>query len=329
MVDDFFAGLIGHEELKKRFSRLIETGRMPQASLFSGPPGVGKTVAAGAVASALVGHSVLKNIDFSEAHESLHDGEDVFYIAPEKTVLRTGQFRKLQEIIALRGNTGSCRVFIIDHVETMNSEFANRMLKTLEEPVPGVYFILITNRPAILLPTVVSRCVSFHFKPVSAQELSAALVFRFGGKTSDYMPLLALCGGNVREVLRYVKDGNLPSTDKAFFFLKTVKQSAIPYAEWTAFAATLKEADSVELLKQIAVILRDLLLLRTGVATEYLQLKQNERLLADLAPQWSDKELTDGVLVIETALEAAARHVNMYLIWDYVCISFLRGRGDS
>lgn len=34
VVDDFFAGLIGHEELKKRFSRLIETGRMPQASLF-------------------------------------------------------------------------------------------------------------------------------------------------------------------------------------------------------------------------------------------------------------------------------------------------------
>lgn len=84
MVDDFFAGLIGHEELKKRFSRLIETGRMPQASLFSGPPGVGKTVAAGAVASALVGHSVLKNIDFSEAHESLHDGEDVFTLPRRK-----------------------------------------------------------------------------------------------------------------------------------------------------------------------------------------------------------------------------------------------------
>ena len=98
----FFDELIGHEQLKKRWIHLIEEGRVPHASIFSGPAGTGKTVAAVALASALVGRKVLQHIDFSAPDSMIHDGEDVFYIGPEKSMLKTAQFRDLQEIISLR-----------------------------------------------------------------------------------------------------------------------------------------------------------------------------------------------------------------------------------
>ena len=57
----------------------------------------------------------------------------------------------------------------------MNVEFANRMLKTLEEPPSGVCFILVTDQPDLLLPTILSRCVTFTFDPVGDDEMREGL----------------------------------------------------------------------------------------------------------------------------------------------------------
>lgn len=328
MTSVFFKNLIGHRQLKKRFTELITAGRMPHASIFAGAAGLGKTVAAGAVAAALVGRPVLKHIDFSTAESMIHDGEDVFYIGPEKTMLKTGQFRDLQDIISLRGSSGKRRVFIIDHVETMNAEFANRMLKTLEEPAEGIYFILVTNRPTLLLPTIISRCVVFHFEPVPDEELIMSLKERYGYTGADYEQIAAISDGNVRTALNFLQDGNSVALDKAFFFVKTVTESEAPYAEWITYSADFKDDESVDIMKWIAMILRDLLILRTHTSRERLRLKQFTSRLRTFAPQWSEDAIMKGLQAIEEGMEGTARHVNIHLIWDYLCISFLQGRGD-
>ena len=76
------------------------------------------------------------------------------------------------------------------------------------------------------------------------------------------------------------------------------------------------------------MILRDLLILRTHTSRERLRLKQCTSRLRAFAPQWSEDAIMKGLQAIEEGMEGTARHVNIHLIWDYLCISFLQGRGD-
>ena len=67
------------------------------------------------------------------------------------------------------------RVFVIERADTMNDEAANALLKTLEEPPPYVVLLLLTDRPAQVLPTIASRCQPVRFDPLPAAALAQRL----------------------------------------------------------------------------------------------------------------------------------------------------------
>ena len=67
------------------------------------------------------------------------------------------------------------RVFVLERAETMSDQVANKMLKTLEEPPPFAHLVLLTSRPADLLPTVASRCQPVRFDAPPAEEIAARL----------------------------------------------------------------------------------------------------------------------------------------------------------
>ena len=157
MYEQYFQDIIGHGAIKERLIRLMEKDRLPHAMIFAGPSGVGKTMMAFAVASALAGRRVFAGQDMKGDGPFAADGDEAYYVAPQGAMLKVDQFRQLQSRLILQGRAGHMRVCIIDHVETMNAEFANRMLKILEEPPQGVCFILVTDQPSLLLPTIVSR----------------------------------------------------------------------------------------------------------------------------------------------------------------------------
>ena len=69
----------------------------------------------------------------------------------------------------------SRRVFVLERVDTMNDEVANRLLKTLEEPAHFVHLILLTDALGRVLETVVSRCQPVRFEPLPAARIAAAL----------------------------------------------------------------------------------------------------------------------------------------------------------
>jgi DNA polymerase III subunit delta' len=68
------------------------------------------------------------------------------------------------------------RVFVLERVDTMNDEVANRLLKTLEEPAAYVHLILMTDALGRVLETVVSRCQLVRFEPLPAATIAAQLV---------------------------------------------------------------------------------------------------------------------------------------------------------
>ena len=321
-----FDPIIGHSRLKEQFARLIDEDRIPHAMIFAGPAGIGKTLMAIAVASALVGRRVFPDLASREGEAVAGDKDDAFYLAPMGAMLKVDQFRQLQGELALQGEAGRRRVCIIDHVETMNTEFANRMLKILEEPPSGVCFILITDQPDLLLSTIISRCARFTFDPVGDDEMRQGLR-RLRGDGGNWDEAILWGGGIVRTVLSYL-DGQ--GTDKAHFaldFLTTTAKHACPYAKWLALSAALTDKETTEILGWISLFLRDMAVLRSGAGRDYIRLKGYIHEMTELLPYWTDDAVFGLSRVLDEGLEAVSRHVNVRLVWDYVCLQAIRLRG--
>jgi DNA polymerase-3 subunit delta' len=76
-------------------------------------------------------------------------------------MISVDQIRGLSDFFGMTSHQGGKRVVIIHPAETMNANAANALLKSLEEPSPGLLFILVSHKPQQLLPTILSRCLSF------------------------------------------------------------------------------------------------------------------------------------------------------------------------
>ena len=85
--------------------------------------------------------------------------------------IRIGQIRQMQQRLTTRPTLGDKRVVIIDPADDMERNASNALLKSLEEPPEGTFFLLVTHRPAQLLPTIRSRCRVLRFNPLSQDEL--------------------------------------------------------------------------------------------------------------------------------------------------------------
>src|SRR6201988_4439093 len=109
----------------------------------------------------------------------LQSHPDVWVLVPDpvrlkspvaRPMLRVGQLRAVQRAAYFQP-MGKRRVFIVDGAETMRGEVANAFLKILEEPPGSATLILTAPSPNMLLPTIVSRCLQFHFAPLSTAEV--------------------------------------------------------------------------------------------------------------------------------------------------------------
>jgi DNA polymerase-3 subunit delta' len=89
--------------------------------------------------------------------------------------IRIKQIRAMQRRLTTRPTLGARRVVIIDPADDLERAAANALLKSLEEPPQGTFFLLVTHAPARLLPTIRSRCRVLRFPPLTDAQLSAML----------------------------------------------------------------------------------------------------------------------------------------------------------
>ncbi len=146
------------------------------AYLFHGPPGTGKRAAAAALAAELLAEGAPDRDDARRrALAGAHP--DLTWVRPTGAhVMRVGDVD--EPVVAAAGRTpfeSSRRVFVLERVETMNDEVANRLLKTLEEPPAFVHLLLLTESLGRVLETVVSRCQLVRFDPLAPERIAAGL----------------------------------------------------------------------------------------------------------------------------------------------------------
>jgi DNA polymerase-3 subunit delta' len=104
------------------------------------------------------------------------DHPDVALVVAPKRVLRVEQMRQIEKEANFRPFEGKARVFLIDEADKLNDASANALLKVLEEPPRTSHLILITARPAMLLPTILSRCQMIRFAPLAPAEIESHLL---------------------------------------------------------------------------------------------------------------------------------------------------------
>jgi DNA polymerase-3 subunit delta' len=158
-------------------SALAPGGRPSHAYLFHGPGGAGKRKVARQFAASLLSEG---SSDLAGARARVMSGShpDLTWVAP------SGAHEILVSdidgpVISAASKTpfeSSRRVFVIERVDELGDEAANRMLKTLEEPASFVHLILLTDRLVEVLPTIRSRCQLVRFEAPSVSEVAAGLV---------------------------------------------------------------------------------------------------------------------------------------------------------
>ncbi len=174
-----FDEVVGQEHVIEVLGSAVERGRIGHAYLFSGPRGVGKTTTARLLAMAA-------NCEHEDASARPCGTCDSCRLVqagshPDVTELDAASnnsvedVRDLREKVGLAGLRGGTRVWILDEAHMLSRAAANALLKTLEEPPPGLLFILATTEPEKLPPTILSRCQHFRFRRLSEDEIVGKL----------------------------------------------------------------------------------------------------------------------------------------------------------
>lgn len=170
-------------------------GRLSHAYLFTGMPGSGMMEAARALAQCVVcphgGDGTCEEC-LRVAHNT---HPDVRIIDPAGVSgYLAEQIRALEEDVSLAPVRARSKVYVLDRVELLRGTAANALLKTLEEPPPGVMFILVARSADAVLPTIVSRCQQVPFRVVPPQLAAADVARRAGAGEQDARIALAVAG---------------------------------------------------------------------------------------------------------------------------------------
>jgi DNA polymerase-3 subunit delta' len=185
--------MIGHDKAESAFLEAWQGGRLHHAWLLAGPQGMGKAAFASRVARFLVTHGPAGNgetvtlddpgdvvagklVDAGNHPEIIHLARQ----AKDKSKdlarnITIDQIRQMIRRLHLSLSLGHWRIVVIDAVDDLESDGANALLKTLEEPPAQTIFLLVSHSPGRLLPTIRSRCRIVRFQPVDRDVMTTWL----------------------------------------------------------------------------------------------------------------------------------------------------------
>jgi DNA polymerase-3 subunit gamma/tau len=153
-----FEEVIGQDQTISQLKSALENGTLGHALILCGTRGSGKTTTARLIAKAL--------------NPELSAPELAMVVAEVDAASNTGVDNVREIIESIRYSARGRRVVVLDEAHMLSKNACNALLKTLEEPPPGVTFILLTTEPHKLIPTVKSRCQIYEFHDVGLATLT-------------------------------------------------------------------------------------------------------------------------------------------------------------
>ncbi|HSE18919.1 MAG TPA: DNA polymerase III subunit delta' [Pyrinomonadaceae bacterium] len=343
-----FDELTGNSRVKAVLKRMLVSDRLPGAMLFTGEEGIGKRLFALEIARALncrtpKDHEAcgvcsscvrIRNLNYPTRDDADEWAQiiwtnhpDVGLVVAPRRVLRVEQMRQIEKEANFRPFEGKARVFLIDEADKLNDASANALLKVLEEPPRTSHLILITARPAMLLPTILSRCQMIRFSPLTPDEIESHLVKnKIDLKTARLRARAA--GGSMGRAL----SGDLVTfTSQRKAMLKVLHTLVLSNdrAQLLRSAEQLNEAqykdEFEERLDVLETLIRDAWMLSLGVDTSRIVNEDLSAELKEIAQKMDPSRAGDWILQIEDLREQLIVNVNRKVTTDSL---FLVMAGD-
>ena len=310
-----FDMLLGNERMKENLSASLKKGHISHFYLISGPAGSGKKTLAGLISAAALCQkeekpclscAVCRKV-MENSHPDVITVED-----PEHKAVAVKIVRQIREDVFIRPNEADRKIYIFP--QELGTEGQNALLKILEEPPKYGVFLLLTDNPEKILPTVRSRCTELKLLPLSDALLRSRLRKEFPNAAEEDITAAMVRGGGylgqAREILAS-GDALPPQTEN--FVRSLAQRNKLELAMTLAPMEKWKRDALVDILQSWLEILESALACRTGgMAASNHAVK--------LARSRSSSELYQMALELKKTLEYAKSNVSPaaicgYLLW--------------
>lgn len=311
-----FETLLGNQRLKDNLISSLSRGRASHFYLISGPEGSGKHTLARLLAAALMCESTEKPCMrcaacrkiLAGAHPDLITVED-----PEHKNVAVKIIRQVRDDMFIRPNEGNHKIYFLP--QSLGVEGQNALLKILEEPPSYGVFILLTDNPESLLPTVRSRCVELKLLPLEHSILQSALQRQFPDTPAAAIAAaISRSGGYLGQAMSLLEgQGQVPPQTEALvraFCHRNhllLAQTLVPMEKW-------KRDQFIDILQQWVSLFEGALACRGGMAPL-------SPLSAQLAAQRSATELNTAIQALQKSIEYAGGNISGaaicgWLLWN-------------
>lgn len=204
-----FDQLIGQESTCRILKNALNSQRIHHAYLFTGTRGVGKTTLARLLAKCLNCQTKITPEPCNQCATCLAINTNRFTDLIEVDAASRTKVEDTRDLLAdvyYAPSQGRYKIYLIDEVHMLSTHSFNALLKTLEEPPTHVIFLLATTDPQRLPATILSRCLQFHLKIISATQISDHLANVLNNENISYepaalSPLAHAARGSLRDAL--------------------------------------------------------------------------------------------------------------------------------
>lgn len=333
-----FQAIAGHAHLLDLLASAASRGSLPPSLIFAGPEGVGKRLAAVALAQLVNCTSPVTTggqgapdacgvcPSCTRIARGVH--ADVLLVEPGETgSIKIDAVRDAVERAAYRPFEGRRRVVIVDNADAMAAEAQNALLKTLEEPPAASLFVLVTSRPDLLLITVRSRCQRLRFGPLAPGDVAQVLIAAHGYSETDAHAAAAASDGSVGAALEGATDDFVEAREAAARLLQIAAASSDPRRRLEGSkqlaAAGRAGADRAELarrLRALASMLRDLVALRLRADERSLANADLKPALTKLLGAFDGERTLRAFDAVYKALDALDRNASPKIVADWIAI---------
>ena len=297
--------LLGNERLKENLTGSLRRGHISHFYLICGPAGSGKHTLAQLLSAAILcgkedapcGHCAACRKIFGGNHPDFITVTD-----PEHKNIAVKIVRQMRDDMFVRPNEADHKIYLF--AQDLGIEGQNALLKVLEEPPSYGVFILLTDMPEKILPTVRSRCTQLDLLPLSADTLRRALLRDFPKATSDDIDAaIQRSGGFYGQAKALLESGEAVSEHLAQFAEAFTRRDTLALTQLLVPMQKMKRENLIDTFQQWLEALEGALAARSGMTGSSAQVRL-------LSTGRSSQELMDAIRKLKTALDYAQSNVS-------------------
>lgn len=301
-----FETLLGNDRLKQNLARSLEKGHISHFYLISGPEGSGKHTLARLLAAAILCQGQDRPcLHCHPCRKVLEDSHPDFITVddPEKKTVPVELIRQARADIYIQPNESEHKIYLFPRAQDMGIPGQNALLKVLEEPPKYGVFLLLTDNPDKILPTVRSRCTELAMQALPPEVLKAQLRKDFPqAQPEDIAAAIGRSGGFLGQARQLLEqEGQDPQTE--LFAQALARRDALALLQVLVPMEKWKRDTLAQTLTQWLQLVEAALVSRSGVQAISPQARQ----LAQVCPV---QQLYNAVQCLKKALDYTQRNVS-------------------